>query len=252
MHRGYVKLWRKFKDSDLWKEKRVFSKWEAWEDIFTSANHKDQTVIIGNMAIECKRGQCLKSLDTWRERWGWGSKKKVRDFFTLLKSIGNITTENVSKTTRLTVCNYDTYQDLGNDKETIRARLGNDEETQRAPKNNDKKDKNEKRMNNNSLWRNDFSEYLILVNKAFEEIINDSSEMEKQQSFYPNVDIKKSLEKSIHNFWGTEVGWKNKKGKRIKSINMRMTLINNIDKNKVWKKREDTYEPDFPHYKVLD
>lgn len=148
MQRGYVKLWRKFKDSEIWKENRVFSKWEAWEDIFTSANHKDQTVIIGNIAIECKRGQCINSLETWRKRWSWGSKKKVRDFFMLLKKLGNIETENVSKTTRLTVCNYETYQESGNEKEMIKKRSRNDEETMRAPNNNDKKDNKEKNDKN--------------------------------------------------------------------------------------------------------
>lgn len=102
-----------------------------------------------------------------------------------------------------------------------------------------------------ALWRESFEEYLKLVNKAFEEIINDVSEMEKQQSFYPNVDIKKSIEKLIHNFWGTEAGWKNKKGKKTKSINMKMTLLNNIDKNRVWKAKEEKKPEDKTDWDVV-
>ena len=47
-----------------------------------------------------------------------------------------------------------------------------------------------------------------------------------------------SLEKSINNFWGTEAGWKHKKKSRAKEIDMISTLINNLDKNKVYKPKE--------------
>lgn len=86
-------------------------------------------------------------------------------------------------------------------------------------------------------WRNNFNIYKSIVEKAYNDILGDSVEMEKQSKFYPNVDIKLSLEKSIHNFWGAQAGWVHKKKSRAKEIDMRSTLINNIDKNKVYPPR---------------
>jgi hypothetical protein len=88
-------------------------------------------------------------------------------------------------------------------------------------------------------WRTNFEIYLGMVQAALEQIIGNKQEMEKQRQYYPGVDIKLSLEKSAHNYWGTEAGWKNKKGKRSKDIDMYMTLINGINKSKVFLPRND-------------
>ena len=90
-----------------------------------------------------------------------------------------------------------------------------------------------------NTWRNDFSIYKLLVEKAHSDILMDAKEIEKQSKFYPNVDVKLSIEKMIHNFWGVEAGWKHKKKSRAKEIDMRSTLINNIDKNKVYYPRDN-------------
>lgn len=112
MQNGYFPLWRKFKENRYWEKKRVFSEFEAWLDIMTEARYQEEPnqVLLGLTLIECKRGQCVKSLETWGKRWKW-TRSKVRRFFEFLKDDKKICTESVSKTTRLTVCNYNTYND---------------------------------------------------------------------------------------------------------------------------------------------
>lgn len=110
---------------------------------------------------------------------------------------------------------------------------------------------NKERTYKNSYWF-----YLKLVIIAYRNLINDETEIKKQEEFFPNVDIQKSLERSVRQYWGTKAGWKNKKSKRTKDINMKLTLLNNIDKSKVWKEKNNNqskndYEPDFPQYKIL-
>ena len=83
-------------------------------------------------------------------------------------------------------------------------------------------------------WKDDFSIYLDLVRSAYKSICDDPKIMETQHSYYPGVNIKLSLEKACTNFWATDAGWKHKKKSRAKEIDMRMTLINAIDKNKVY------------------
>jgi hypothetical protein len=107
---GFLPLYRSFQDNELWKEKRVFSKAEAWIDILFSARYQDEDgiVVIGMDELVIKKGQCLHSMRTWGQRWGWGE-AKVRRFLKLLQKRRMIELKNVTKTTQLTVCNYATY-----------------------------------------------------------------------------------------------------------------------------------------------
>lgn len=89
-------------------------------------------------------------------------------------------------------------------------------------------------------WRENFKIYQSLVLEAAKSIIADSAEMERQQKYHPNLNIKLTIEKAVNNYWGTVEGWEKKKSKKSKTINMRRTLINNIDRNKVWQDRNHT------------
>lgn len=89
-------------------------------------------------------------------------------------------------------------------------------------------------------WRNDYETYLNLVRTAYQSICSDKDLLDKQQKYYPNVDIKLSIEKACANYWATEAGWKKKKSSRSKDIDMRMTLINAININKVYNAKEQT------------
>lgn len=77
-------------------------------------NHQDKKVNIGWHIIECKRGQTLKSIRNWGKQWRV-DKSRVTRFFAMLKRDGMITTENVKKTTLLTVNNYQIYNNIKRD-----------------------------------------------------------------------------------------------------------------------------------------
>ena len=117
MSKGWITIHREMQDHWIWKEKRSFSKLEAWIDILITVNHSDKKVIIKNTLFEVKRGESINSLDTWGKRWNW-NKSKVRRVLSLFQSEGMIELKNERKTTRLTVCKYDTYQQIGNANET--------------------------------------------------------------------------------------------------------------------------------------
>lgn len=88
-------------------------------------------------------------------------------------------------------------------------------------------------------WKKDFDVYLKLVDDTVKSILDDPEKMAELERLNPNLDIKLSLEKSVHDYWGTEDGWKNKKKSRGNEINMKTTLIRNMDKSKVWKSKSD-------------
>ena len=160
MNEGWIKLYRKMRNNPLWQEKRSFSKAEAWIDILMEARHSEEPikVLIGSQLIECCRGQIIKSLDTFATRWGW-SKSKVRRFLHLLQEMNQIRHENVTKTTRITVCNYDTYNDPRNEDEPKMNHKRNANETQVAPNKNVKKDKNVKNVKFKKPSASEIKEY---------------------------------------------------------------------------------------------
>lgn len=138
---GWIKLHRSIQEHWIWQDPIKF-KW--WIDILISVNHESKKVNVGLSLIDCDRGQSVLSLSSWAKRWGV-SKHAVNNFFTLLKKDNMITTENMIKTIRITVCNYDIYQDAlyasGTDGEQSGNASGTDGETNKNEKNN----KNEKK-----------------------------------------------------------------------------------------------------------
>jgi hypothetical protein len=106
---GWVKLHRKTMDNFLYKQERVFSPFEAWIDILMNVNYSDSKVLIKGIIYDVKKGESIKSLDTWGKSWRW-SKSKVRRFLKTLEDDQMIQTINESVTTRLIVLNYEMYQ----------------------------------------------------------------------------------------------------------------------------------------------
>ena len=136
---GWIKLQRAIKEHWIWRDS-VKLKW--WIDILLSVNHSPTKVNIGNQLFECGRGQSIQSLSSWANQWGV-SKDKARNFLVLLEKDGMISHESIGKSTRITVCNYDTYQCGLHDNQTITQQSNNGDATQNHPNNNDNKVKNE-------------------------------------------------------------------------------------------------------------
>lgn len=139
---GYLKLFRSIRKHWIWEDPRRL-KW--WIDILMEVNHSPKRVLIKGSLFDCDRGQSLNSLGTWAKSWRVGI-KRVRVFLDLLEKDSMIVRESVGKTTRLTVCNYASYNDVGQDEGNLRATSGQAEGKQRATNKNGKKEKNDKNI----------------------------------------------------------------------------------------------------------
>lgn len=137
---GWIKVHRKVQDHWIFKEQREFSRFEAWLDMLLCANHSEQQVIIHGVIYTVKPGESLHSLETWSKRWNW-SKSKVKRFFDTLTKELMIVTTNEIKTTRVTICNYASYQVERNADETRTKRKRNADETQTEPNKNEENEK---------------------------------------------------------------------------------------------------------------
>jgi len=147
---GYFPLYRKFQQHPFWKEKRSFSKAEAWIDLLWEARHQEDPVevVIGMNVLVCNYGESLKSVRTWAKRWGWGEAKTHR-FLKLLKKMGQIETVSETVTTRITILNYSKYDPKKNKGETQAKHKRNTVETQATT---DNKDKEIKQTNFDIFW----------------------------------------------------------------------------------------------------
>ena len=155
--KGWISIYRKIQEHWIWDDPVKF---QRWIDLLLEVNHTGKKITIGYTVIECERGQSIRSLSNWAKRWKC-SKSAVRRFFEMLERERMIVTESVSKTTRITICNYDSYQELRNDEETMKKRLRNDEETMRDPNNNDNNSNNENNINTSRQKKFNFRKGLI-------------------------------------------------------------------------------------------
>ncbi|HCY8663976.1 TPA: DnaD domain-containing protein [Staphylococcus aureus] len=155
---GWISIDRSIQNHWLFKEKRTFSKFEAWIYLLMEANHSKAKVPIGNQIVTVERGQRLTSILTLSDLFNW-SRFKVKTFLDLLESDGMLEVKTTSKYTLITIVNYDFYQsEQGrnqhqNDiKPTSKQHQSNINPTskqhQTNTNNNDNKDNNEKNMNN--------------------------------------------------------------------------------------------------------
>lgn len=184
---GWIKIHRSITNHWLYTEKRVFSKFEAWNDILLTVNYIDAKTIIKGTLYEVKRGQSILSLESWAKRWNW-DKSKVRRFLNSLQVDDMLVIKSDTITTRLTVCNYESYQGERNADETQMKRKRNADETQTTPIEERKKEKNERS---------------IFIEPTYNEILEYCSERKN------GVDVNKFL-----NFYSAK-GWMVGKNKMI-------------------------------------
>lgn len=86
---GYIKLYRQLQEHELWKEKRKFSRAEAWIDLLMLANHKPAKIIVRGILISLEAGDLFWSQDELAKKWSW-SKTKVNSFLKMLEKEGQI------------------------------------------------------------------------------------------------------------------------------------------------------------------
>lgn len=230
---GWIKLHRKIFDNPMYFSE-PFTRMQAWIDLLLLANHSGQYFYIRGNRIDVKRGEVAHSMESLAQRWKW-SRGKVLRYISQLENSQMIVQQKSHVITKLSITNYNTYQSDGTTDSTTD---GQQTVQQTDTNKNVKNDKNENNTSTPSTkqpkkeseskqdWKKSFEEYKNQVRKAFIEVIQDKTWMQKQQEYYPNINIKKSLEKACFNYWATEAGWQNKRSKKIKAINWKTTFGN--------------------------
>ena len=150
---GWIKIHRQIQKHWIWDNPEYL---KAWIAILLSVNHDGKKVLIHGELFDCGRGESLISLSNWAKTFGrkW-TIQRVSTFFTLLENDSMIVTKGCHKTTRLTVCNYDSYQDsqqADNKQITSKQQADNKQITTNK---NDKNYKNEKNYKEEDIFISD-------------------------------------------------------------------------------------------------
>lgn len=150
---GWIKLHRVITKHWIWSNPDYV---KAWLTILLTVNHEEVKVLIHGELIICGRGQSILSLQSWVKLFGrkW-TIQKVRTFFDLLKLDEMINTEGLRKTTRLTVCNYETYQGeqhANNTQTTDKEHTDNTQVTTNKKIKNDNNEKNDNKLEIAKIW----------------------------------------------------------------------------------------------------
>jgi hypothetical protein len=215
---GWIKLHRKLNEHWIWQDP-IKLKW--WITMLFEMNHSKNKVNIGNQLFEVNSGQSIKSLQTWGIIFGT-SKDAVRNFFKLLEKDGMIKIENLQKTTRITICNYESYQTSLHDSQTQTKRKPNATPTLSHPNNNDKEGINNDKEGKEDKEIPEFSEFFDFA-KSLKEV------------YTPELDF--SL-KAKYDSW-VENKWKDGNNEKIK--NWKTKLRNTIPYlKKVYKDKNDS------------
>ena len=152
-------------DNPLYKQKRKFSKFEAWIDILLSVNHREGKVLIDYSVETVNRGEFITSEVKLANKWNW-DRKTVRKFLTLLQQEEMILKSSTKRWTSITVINWDKYQLDGQEVgQEIGQEVGQDRDRGLDTNKNDKNDKNDKKNNISSKVFADDAQELLLAQK---------------------------------------------------------------------------------------
>lgn len=105
---GWIKIYREIAQHWIFQDAEKF-KW--WIDLLFMAAHEDYKTLINGNLVCLKRGQLSVSLSFLAKKWG-RSKEKILNFLKLLESDNMITRNSDRKSTTITICNYESYQDV--------------------------------------------------------------------------------------------------------------------------------------------
>ncbi len=152
-------------DNPLYKQKRKFSKFEAWIDILLSVNHREGKVLIDYSVETVNRGEFITSEVKLANKWNW-DRKTVRKFLTLLQQEEMILKSSTKRWTSITVINWDKYQLDGQEAgQEAGQGVGQDRDRGLDTNKNDKNDKNDKKNNISSKVFADDAQEVLLAQK---------------------------------------------------------------------------------------
>ncbi len=109
--KGFVTFWRNFRDDPLYTEKRKFSQFEAWLDLYIEASGIARNVTFKKRTVFLQRGQLVTSFRDLGKKWKW-SMGSVRNFLKKLERRQTIKAKTKRSGPPRTIITILKYEDL--------------------------------------------------------------------------------------------------------------------------------------------
>lgn len=106
---GYVSIHRKIWANPIWDTSEPFDKRSAWVDLILLANHERKEIVFDGNVLTVEKGQFITSEVKLANRWHW-KRDKVHKYLMLLVKLGMITKKSTSRSTTVTIVNYEKFQ----------------------------------------------------------------------------------------------------------------------------------------------
>lgn len=188
---GWIKIHRQIQNHWIWDNPDYL---KAWIAILMTVNHDEKKIIIHGELFECGRGESLLSLANWAKTFGKGwTIQRTRTFFNLLEKDKMVNTEGCRKTTRLKVCNYESYQEVQqtNNKQTTGKQQADNKQIT-----TNKNDKNDKKNNIDIQQAENLDESYIKFNSWLMENAPIVSSLKTQMTEKQFLEIKRKYSSS--------------------------------------------------------
>jgi hypothetical protein len=104
---GWIKTYREIIDHWVWQNDKYLKGW-LW--FLLRANHTNNKILMGSDLTEVKRGEFITSISKICDATGM-TMQSTRTFLTLLEKDKMINKVTTSKLTKISICNYEHYQD---------------------------------------------------------------------------------------------------------------------------------------------
>ena len=146
-HEGFIPLFRRFLNNELWIEKRKFSKAEAWIDLLFMARYGEEPeeIIDRGELIKIDYGEILTSVKSLAEKWG-RSETWVRALLEHLESKSSIKKHTKkNRRTIIGVVKLGHFQELVKKRSTERLTEEAQKKHRKSHKNKDNKDNKDKK-----------------------------------------------------------------------------------------------------------
>lgn len=149
MNEGFILLHRKIKENWLWQRSDYFH-W--FTHLLLKANFKDNdSFLFEGEFISIKRGQFITSYRNLAKELPVCSEQKIRTFLKLLIKDKIVLIDSLRKATRITICNYDSYQSAQHNSNTVATQQQHSSNTVATTiERKKKKENNENNDNNNT------------------------------------------------------------------------------------------------------
>ena len=182
MNRGYVKLWRKSMDSQVWQNPEL---WQLWCYCLIRANYKDTWMPVktgkGFTQVQVKRGQFIFGRNQVAKELRQ-KPRSIYDRMLKLEKCQNITIQTNTHYSIVTICNYDLYQPQNESEATTNTT------TNQQPTNTENKLKKVKKKKREAkISRSRFLDAVYLSDEEYSKLINELGE-EKTKYYIQRLD----------------------------------------------------------------